>query len=535
MDIVESLASLFATVKRYGESAVSSPVYYSGGSGSRLDQAARERAHGLGVEYKIMRGAARPIIPAEPLNCGTAGLAMFRQYVRKTASDGIALAYLSFKRFFDGALTKRELGALWMVEDLPCLPDEKARFQESLRVILPGHRGLVGKLRGLGGWMDGVPPEFLALPEKLGKAARKKEKYPNHAFTGVLALEQCDRNCGHCAVMSGPGLPAMRFDDMRRWVGMVPPHDHIAITMGEPFFWQDREAGANIGHVVEFLTQYGCTITIVTSGINFESTSERAAAEKIASLSPAQKRMVRMNVSVSNLPHIPMEGLPEADAARKAQLGAIRFAWENGMEAGAIDLMSREANWRDTTPELLGPLVASMCPGIDMASVFFSRNNGLNIAMPRRVKEMGRALRDADGVEWLTNPPKMCNADGDYGERGVRVLAGGAHAEMGSLRIGIAGDGSVIPGCCAFPSVFVKIADMNSITSRRELTEIMRGFVERLVRFQYPDLVVPKVRDSDHPSCEECMSLGASIRDPDRARRALGGNRFERIVRLRKA
>jgi hypothetical protein len=376
--------------------------------------------------------------------------------------------------------------------------------------------------------------------------------YPVISYVETAA---CDRACGHCSTLANPRLPNVSFDDITRGFGKLPPSPlGVSFTYGEPFRWNDGSGGRrlNIGdalrHVLERFPDVRF-LALVTSGINFKDRLEAEAADTISRLPESMRQRIHISVTLSDYPHFergsvkrerafrkaqmddvrrklrsgeisaaaPLDlsklGQPNEEdakrieAARQAQVGAIRFAIENGLRVRMNSFLDL-GRYAD---EVARPLCSELVRGMDVSQV---RAFGHDWMTYRVTSWIGRAALERGSYFVDTMIEKEMSQCFAYS--GVMlppradidaVLAGNLRVP---LNLTLSPGGFLAPGCCMPPSQHAVISDIR---------KPVEGISEDAVAFMRR---IRRMKADGKLTCMGCIGEADYVRDPVRFRKTVG-------------
>jgi hypothetical protein len=425
-------------------------------------------------------------IATVPLKNDWPGIGLFREGVAKFASEQLLRTVYDVFSMFPVLLSVDEIQSFRGFAG-----GDKAAAAAKL---LSGNRVLSLVLPQMSGKIRHAVSGFSALGADVARwsPAKIQKFFPpagKGASLSILALEQCNRGCGHCSAHASTGLPGLKFADFLKWSSILGMHSEVKITFGEPFFWRDNHKGRlmTVGDIAETILQDPGVenLRIVTSGINTRSAVERTAMKKIASLPEDFRRRITLVLTLSEFPHYSLPGLNRADSVRQVQRETMRFALDNSLNFTFISFLRLEQ-----LHELFFPVLSGFAGGVPSESIALVHSN-------------------YDFRKAMEGPGNM---------RSCRLAPYG-FAQLLTL----AGDGAVLPGCCMFPSVYAQIADMNTIKCREELQAKAQEFSHRIKRLH-------ERRELD---CLKCIRVAGTLRHPARAAKFLGAQ-FEAVKGMRR-
>ncbi len=452
------------------------------------------------------------IVPVEPVDYDVVGEGLFRNGFVRVARGEVFELLLGFIDAVESRLDIKALEKFWegVMEWDP----------SKCRELLPRDNGFEEKIGKLKAMLEKLPDEIHdVFSIRTTAKVKKKSKEPEPEMS-VLALEACNRGCPHCAVYASVGLPKLKFKDLEKWVKVILPGSEVAISYGEPFFWNDN--GKNIADIIKLLLEFPDTgVQIVTSGINFSSEKERKAAEDLAALPLELKKRIRFVVSVSTFPKFKVEGAKGGEANLKVLRDILRFAWENGIRFSTHNFLPKEGAFET----IVAPVVKEIKPEAFEEDCLAIEGACLSQGA---LQDRGRRGENELDYDMGEHPHSRCLFRPE---------------SSASMQVAVAGDGSVLPGCCMFTSPFIKIGDLTT-DDRAAIKEKVAAF-SRMGRNErgITDYERKYLSEEERPiwegvkrgkalgfNCDDCLALPRKIRHAKRAKKVIGPERFEDVV-----
>jgi len=444
-------------------------------------------------------------IPTQPLVSGDLGNYLARQSVMRIADPGI-------------------LGLLWQFLDAveraeaECKAILTEKLSYNMRysgdILAPEHIIKFASDPRLAGEISAIcqgQEETLERAASIygGLEAFERKEYVltvgrNDVYISHIALEGCNRACGHCCMAATTQLPDLSPEVFGQWLQRLELGDTVTLTFGEPFY------SASFQHVVATVLSKGRDLNIITSGINFASEREQSAASFLANLPDDWKPRVSIAISVSNKPHFRLSGMAHDEAARKVQLDTLNFAIANGFGFNFVSFLPST----QLATELLIPALGVVIPDGNFTGLLMKYDD-----RHRQERALGRKALSPQGRRYLDISQKSTALP--YPSCLLSRPAAG-------VKIAIAYDSALL-GCCAPETALFSIGSLDD--DCHELIRRARAHVADIKAFDRKK----QSRGLGRINCGECMAHAHVLRSPERAERIIGPQNHARVLAIRAA
>jgi hypothetical protein len=333
---------------------------------------------------------------------------------------------------------------------------------------------------------------FEGMDREMKNALKDKKLMMQPLLTFITMTEKCNRGCPHCAAAADMKGMAMPFADFERYVGLAHPQLETIFTGGgEPFLYSDGKK--DLGDAVKLvLDRFRYTrVKIVTSGISMENgTPWASAAEKIAGLGDVEKERVSIHISARTFTdrtdnvketlkffidsgitaYVSIEGLGRRkcdDGKYRTDLRQRNVMIKDLMEAfgaSGLDRIASSSQCR-TSFAFIGRMVSNFGNVVNGMKEYFGKNDIGKIRV----------------INWEIRPERNRHR--------CRMFA-----------LGLVPDGTLVNGCCSFPSQFMRFCSLKGATHEnilgiaRQMAEDKHQFLAAQRKWKNKESCVPCIR-----------------------------------------